>query len=205
MRFMKRFVPVMFVLLSGLTGPGFAQDQGTRPPPLPIVRQKNKVEEFVSRKGVLLIQKMYSIKSLSWSGAGDQRMPLAVSAMHAYEADQRNREVFAVRFEAQPVEGIPVSALLDFPSAQSLLAALEKMIAQSNESSSSPPDFMELKFALGDSFECGFDQQGTLKRPYLALGLEVSRILRSHHMTDLEDLKGAVAVELEKLKELGAH
>jgi hypothetical protein len=196
---------MMLVLLSDVIGPGFAQDQATRTAQLLTPRQKNKIEDFVSRKGVLLVQMMYSIKSLSWSAAGDQRIVLAVSAMHAYEADQKNHEVFAVRFEAQPIEGIPVTSLLDLPSAQSLLTALERMIAQSKEDSSNPPEFLQVKFALGDSFECGFDQQGTLKRPYVVLGLEVSRTIRSHHMTDLEDLKEAVAMELEKLRELGAR
>jgi len=196
---------MMLVLLCDVIGLGFAQDQVNRPTPLLPPRQKNKVEEFVSRKGILIVQMMYSIKSLSWSAAGDQRAALAVSAMHAYEADQKTHEVFAVRFEAQPIEGIPTTALLDVPSARSLLAALEKMIVQSKETPSNPPEFLEVKFALGDSFECGFDQQGTLRRPYLVLGLEVSRTLRSHLITDLEDLKDAVAAELEKLKELGAR
>jgi hypothetical protein len=147
---------------------------------------------------------MYGIRTFTWDVGRDDKITLAVSAMHAYEAQDKTRGVFAVRFEGQPLLGVSTSALLDLPAAQALLAALGGMIAQGRENAAGPADFLEVKFALGDSFECGFNQQGTLQRPFLILGADVSRTLRSSRMADLEDLKGAVASEIEKLKELGA-
>ena len=200
-------VPAILVaaILWGLLDSACATEQepattGQTPPP-----RKNKIEEFISRKGVVLVERMYSIKTFTWREGQEGRVALAVSAMHAYEADRKSQAVYAVRFEGQPFQGVSISALLDLPSAQALLSALEKMIAQAKENASTSPEFLEVKFSLGDSFQCGFDQQGTLQRPFLVLGGDISRTIRSHRLSDLEELKGAVALEIEKLKELGAN
>ncbi len=164
----------------------------------------NPVEEFVSRKGVLLVKRMYGIKTFTWDGGRDDKVTLAVSAMHAYEAEDKTRGVFALRFEGQPILGVSTTALLDLNSAKALRSALGAMIEQGREGAASTPEFLEVRFALGDSFECGFNQQGTIQRPFIVLGSDLSRTLRSSRMSDLEDLKAAVASEIEKLKELGA-
>jgi hypothetical protein len=184
-------------VLLGLPLAGLAQEPA---PPRP----KNKVEEFVSRKGVLLVKKMYGIKTFTWDLGRDDKITLAVSAMHAYEADHRGQGIFALRLEGQPLLGVSTSALLDLASAQSLLSALDAMIAQGKENAGTTPEFLEVKFAVGDTFECGFNQQGTVQRPFIVLGADATRTLRSTRMTDLDDLRNAVAFDVEKLKELGA-
>jgi hypothetical protein len=195
---MTRILTIPFLtILAAMPVAGHAQDA----PPKPA---RNPVEEFVSRKGVLLVKRMYGIRTFTWDMGRDDKVTLAVSAMHAYEAEDRIRGVFALRFEGQPLLGVSTTALLDLPSAQALLSALGAMIAQAREGAAATPEFLEVRFALGDSFECGFNQQGTVQRPFLILGSDVSRTLRSSRMADLEDLKSAVAVEIEKLKELGA-
>jgi len=174
-----------------------AQDAAPRP-------AKNAVEEFVSRKGVLLVKRMYGIKTFTWDLGRDDKVTLAVSAMHAYEAEDRTRGVFALRFEGQPLLGVSTTALLDLSSAKALRSALGAMIERAREAAAATPEFLEVRFALGDSFECGFNQQGTVQRPFVVLGSDLSRTLRSSRMADLEDLKSAVESEIEKLKELGA-
>jgi len=174
-----------------------AQDGAPKP-------SRNAVEEFVSRKGVLLVKRMYGIKTFTWDVGRDDKVALAVSSMHAYEAEDRTRGVFALRFEGQPLLGVSTTALLDLHSARGLLSALGAMIEQGREGAAATPEFLEVRFALGDSFECGFNQQGTVQRPFIVLGSDLSRTIRSSRMADLEDLKMAVASEIEKLKELGA-
>ena len=134
----------------------------------------------------------------------DDKITLAISAIHAYEATKKDQGVFGLRFEGQPILGVSTTALLDLGSAKALLSALDAMIVQGREGAATTPEFLEVKFALGDSFECGFNQQGTVQRPFIVLGADLSRTLRSSRMADLEDLKAAVTFEIEKLKELGA-
>ena len=184
-------------LLAGLQAIGLAQDT-------PVKQPRNKLEELVSRKGVVLIKKMYGIRTFTWDLGRDDKITLAISAIHAYEADKKDQGVFGVRFEGQPILGVSTTALLDLTSARSLLTALEAMIAQGKETAGTTPEFLEVKFALGDSLECGFNQQGTLQRPFIVLGSDLTRTLRSSRMADLDDLKAAVALEIEKLAELGA-
>lgn len=191
-----RSIGVIAVLLSTQAAGG-AQDPPAKAP-------RNAVEEFVSRKGVLLVKKMYGIKTFTWDMGRDDKVTLAVSAMHAYEAEDPTHGVFALRFEGQPLLGVSTTALLDLGSAKALRSALDAMIVQAREGAATTPEFLEVKFALGDSFECGFNQQGTVQRPFIVLGADVSRTLRSSRMADLEDLKAVVTFEIEKLKELGA-
>ncbi len=129
---------------------------------------------------------MYGIRTLAWTAGRQEKGTVAVSAMHAFEADKRGEGVFALRFEGSPLLGIPPSALLELASARSLLSALEAMMAQGWEGAATTPEILEVKFALGGSLECGFNQQGTVQRPFLQLGTELSRILGSSRMTDLE-------------------
>lgn len=205
MHFSKISKYVVIVILFGVMAPGFAQDQERKAAEPPIKPPKNKIEAFVSRSGVLLVKKMYAIKTFTWGSTREETVAFAVGAMHSYEADQKNQGVFGVRFEGRPLKGTPTSAILDLASAQSLIKALGDMIAQGKENVLNAPEFLEVKFALGDSFECGFNQQGTVQMPFCVLGTDVSRTFRSTRMADLEDLKSAIAEDIEKLKELGAN
>lgn len=187
----------ILALLAGMHALVLAQESPVRQP-------RNRLEEFVSRKGVLLVKKMYGIRTFTWDLGRDDKVTLAVSAIHAYEPDRKESGVFGVRFEGQPILGVPTTALLDLASARSLVSALEAMIAQGKENAATLPEFLEVKFALGDSLECGFNQQGTVQRPFLVLGTDLTRTLRSSRMSDLDDLRAAVSLEIEKLVDLGA-
>ena len=194
----------LYAVLPGALTPCLTQAQGPSTfPPAP-KQPRNQIEEFVSRKGVVIVKRMYAIKTFSW-GAREDAVTLAVSAMHAYEAEKRERGFFAVRFEGQPRGGTSFSALLDVASARALVSALETMIIQGREAAPESPEFLEVRFAVGDSLECGFAQQATMQKPFVILGADVLRTIRSSRMADLEDLKGAVILEIDKLKELGAN
>jgi hypothetical protein len=195
---------LLFALLPGEPPAGLAQDPGLPPSSPPVKPPRNPIEEFVSRKGVVIVKRMYAIKTFSWGGP-DEAVALAVSAMHAYDAEKKAQGVFAVRFEGQPRGGTSVSAFLDLASARALVAGLESMIAKGRETASESPEFLEIRFALGDSLECGFTQQATAQRPFVMLGADVIRTIRSSRMADLEDLKVSVALEIERLRQLGAN
>jgi len=203
MKTFRNAVLPLSLLLAAALGPGVAQDEAPKAPPPPRKPPRNVVEDFLSRSDVVIVKRMYSIRTFSW-GSRDDSAALAVSAMHAYEADNKDQRVFAVRIEGRPRGDIAFSALLDPASARSLVSALENIIARGRENAAESPEFLEVRFALADSLECGFAQQGTTQRPFVILGAELLRTFRSSRMADLEDLKDAVALELEKLKELGA-
>src|SRR5207249_4511800 len=84
------------------------------------------------------------------------------------------------------------------------IVALETMIVHGKETASTTHEFLEVQFAVGNSFSCGFTQQGNDQKVFINLGSGISRANHSSKLSDLEALRTAVAGEIAKLKELGA-
>lgn len=162
---------------------------------------KSKFDEFLARKGNLLVKNFYSIGELKWKGG-----TVEVEVVHAYEAGKREQGIYALKFDKPASEGFgsTTTASLDFDEADSLLKALEAMIGFAEEDAGSAREHMEVEFSTRSEYRCGFIQQGRKQTAFMNLS-SIGNAFISSKIYDLASAKDLVSKAISKLKELGAR
>lgn len=209
--FMSRFL-ILVVAIIALASTSAWSRRGDRFQDQPVAKQedspkqppKSKIEEFVSRRGTLVIRNNYEIKVFTWRDK-EAGGVFAVSALHLYEASRKDQGVFGLRLEGQVVpRGRSGTAMLDLTEAESLSNAIDTILEFAKENAGAEKEYLEVKFSTGDDFECGFVQQNKKQSAFLSLGSGLAAVLHSETMEDLGTLKNCVDSQIKKLKDLGA-
>jgi len=160
-----------------------------------------QLEQFITKKGEIIIKEFYNIGTLSGKFYGT----METTALVIYPPGMSNK-LYGLRIHMKGGGEYPKenTSFLDFEEIISLSGALDYMIELSEKWASIEKEYIEVVFQTQGDYKIGFYQKGLEQGAFSKSG-RIGSASAFLGMKDLETFKSLIDKGLAKLKSLGAE